>query len=108
MEHRILLDYQKHPVRLTTERLEHILMHPEMSSMLTEIEAALSEPDYVIRSRSDESALLHFRYYRATIVGDKWLSVVVKYQEQDAFVVTAFLTNKLHKGDIVWQRKPQQ
>jgi hypothetical protein len=106
MEHRILFDYQQYPVRLTTERLEHILMHPEMSSMLAEITVTLSDPDYVIRSRSDESALLHFRYYRATIVGDKWLSVVVKYHEQDAFIVTAFLTNKLHKGDVVWQRNP--
>lgn len=106
MEHKILFDYQQHPVRLTTERLEHILMHPEMSSMLEEIETTLSDPEYVIRSRSDESALLHFRYYRATMVGNKWLSVVVKYLENDAFIVTAFLTNKLHKGDVVWQRNP--
>ncbi|MFZ4677003.1 MAG: hypothetical protein ACOYM4_15155, partial [Nodosilinea sp.] len=35
-------------------------------------------------------------YYReGTIAGDKWLCVVVKYLDNDAFVITAYLTDKL-------------
>lgn len=39
-----------------------------------------------------------------TQVGDKWLCVVVKHLENDAFVVTAYLTDKPKTGEIVWQK----
>jgi len=38
-------------------------------------------------------------------VGDKWLCVVVKYGTNDAFVVTAYLTDQLKKGAQLWPRK---
>jgi hypothetical protein len=38
-------------------------------------------------------------------VGDKWLCVVVKYAVNDAFVVTASLTDKLKKGKPLWPIK---
>ena len=38
-------------------------------------------------------------------VGDKWLCVVVKYTADDAFVLTAYLTDKLKKGEQLWPTK---
>jgi hypothetical protein len=38
-------------------------------------------------------------------VSDKWLCVVVKYAVNDAFVVTASLTDKLKKGKPLWPIK---
>ena len=40
-----------HSVRLTDERLEHILEHPEMSGLGGEIEQVLRTPQRVVRSR---------------------------------------------------------
>ena len=40
-----------HSVRLTDERLAHILEHPEMQSMAAAIERVLREPQHVRRSR---------------------------------------------------------
>jgi hypothetical protein len=37
-----------------------------------------------------------------TRVGDKWLCVVVKISEDDAFVVTAYLTNRPKRGELLW------
>ena len=35
-------------------------------------------------------------------VGDKYLCVVVKVQAEDAFVVTAYMTDKVKKGNVLW------
>jgi hypothetical protein len=37
-----------------------------------------------------------------SVVGGKWLCVVVKYEENDAFVVTAYLTDKPKAGEDLW------
>ena len=57
------------------------------------------------RSRSDEAVKLFYEYYAQTSVGGKWLGVVVKYDETDAFVVTAYLTDKPKAGEDLWPRK---
>jgi hypothetical protein len=92
-------------VRLTDERLAHILEHAEMSGMAAEIERVLLQPQLVRRSRSDETVRLFYEFYTQTIVGGKWLCVVVKYPKNDAFVVTAYLTDKPKAGEDLWPTK---
>jgi hypothetical protein len=94
-----------HQVRLTEERLAHILEHAEMKSLGAEIERVLRQPQLVRRSRSDPAARLFYEFYKQTIVGGKWLCVVVKYLESDAFVVTAYLTDKPKAGENLWPIK---
>jgi hypothetical protein len=92
-------------VRLTDERLAHILEHPEMKAMEREIEQTLQAPQLVRCSRSDETVRLFYEFYVQTIVDGKWLCVVVKYAENDAFVITAYLTDKPKAGDDLWPKK---
>ena len=92
-------------VRLTTERLAHILEHPEMAGMATEIERVLHQPQLVRRSRSDATVRMFYEFYARTVIGGKWLCVVVKYAENDAFVVTAYLTDKPKAGEDLWPTK---
>lgn len=92
-------------VRLTDERLAHILEHPEMKQMGAEIERVLRQPQLVRRSRSDAAVRLFYDFYANTIVGGKWLCVVVGYAENDAFVVTAYLTDKPKAGEDLWPTK---
>ncbi|KAB2638248.1 MAG: hypothetical protein DVB25_08265 [Verrucomicrobia bacterium] len=91
-----------HSVRLTDERMAHILEHPEMSLMGAEIERVLTDPQSVRRSRSDDAVRLFYEFYAQTLVGGKWLCVVVKYSQDDAFVVTAYLTDKPKTGEELW------
>ena len=99
---KVLKDYFGRSVRLTDERLRHILEHPEMADMESAMEATLREPEKVIQSRTDESVALCYRSYYGTIVGDKWLCVVVKYMDDDAFIITAYLTDTVKQGDLLW------
>jgi hypothetical protein len=102
---KLLKDYQGRNVRLTDERRAHILEHVEMASLELALEETLRQPQFVIESLTDPAAELSYRYYVGTKVGDKWLSVVVKYAVNDAFVVTAYLTDKLKKGKRLWPKE---
>ena len=76
-----------------------------MSGMKPEIEAALSKPQSVRPSRSDSDVHLFYNFCSETMVGGKWLCIVVKYAGADAFVVTAYLTNKPKAGEDLWPKK---
>jgi len=92
-------------VRLTDERVAHILQHEEMAGMETDIERVLQMPTEVRVSRSDNTVQLFYEFYARTRVGGKWLCVVVKYPPDDAFVVTAYLTDQLKPGETIWPKK---
>jgi len=101
---KLLRDYQGLAIRLTDERLAHILEHPEMAGLEQAIEETLLQPERVIESFSDPTAKLHYRYYAKTLVGGKYLCVVVKTVDADAFVLTAYLTDKIKKGTSIWPK----
>jgi hypothetical protein len=99
---RSLPDYEGRAVRLTDERLAHIREHPEMAELEAAIEETLARPARVVQSLSDLQAQLYYRWYVGTAVGDKYLCVVVKVVGNDAFVLTAYLTDTIKKGRQVW------
>lgn len=70
--------------------------------METEVVQGLQAPEEVRVSRSDDDVKLFYRYFARTLVGGKWLCVVVKYLTNDAFVITAYLTDKLKAGETSW------
>ena len=76
-----------------------------MASMAAEVEQVLHQPQLVRRSRSDTAVRLFYQFYAQTIVGGKWLCVVVKYAQNDAFVVTAYLTDQPKAGEDLWPTK---
>jgi hypothetical protein len=70
-----------------------------MAGLEPAIAQTLREPEIVRKSRSDVTVALYYRYYTNTLVGDKWLCVVVKLLLDDAFVLTAYLTDKPKQGE---------
>lgn len=101
----IVKDFQGLSVRLSDERALHIMEHPEMKGMTEAIEETLANPLEVVESLSDPDAHLYYRFYLGTKVGDKYLCVVVKISEKDAFVLTAYLTDSIKKGRILWSKR---
>lgn len=75
---RLLEDCFGRAVRLTDERLAHILEHPEMAGMEAELVRVLRQPQFVRISRSDSTVKLYYEFYAQTVVGGKWLCIVVK------------------------------
>lgn len=66
------------------------------------IEETLQSPERVVRSRNDDTAWLYYRNLENTTVGAKCLCVVVKETWVDAFVLTAYLTDKPKQGELLW------
>lgn len=99
---RVIHDYRGVPIRLTDERLAHILDHPEIVGLEGAIEQTLARPETVMESFTDPQARLYYRFYVGTRVGEKYLCVVVKISRDDAFVLTAYLTDKVKRGAQVW------
>jgi hypothetical protein len=102
---KVIRDCFGRSVRLTDERLAHILEHPEMAGMEDELARVLQSPSEVRLSRSDDNVKLFYEFYTQTQVGGKWLCVVVKYGPGDAFVITAYLTDTVKAGEIVWPKR---
>ncbi len=86
----VLPDFQGPSVRLTDERLAHILGHAEMAGMEAVIGETLLRPQRVVQSVSDPLARQYYRFYFATMVGNKYVCVVVKLTGADAFVLAAY------------------
>jgi hypothetical protein len=100
-----LKDVWGNEVRLTKERLAHLSEHPEMKEQGDKFVQTLVKPDVIIQSRSDKTIRLFHRFYRGTIVGDKYLCVVVKYPRKgSAFIITTYFTDKVKTGGILWKR----
>ena len=91
-------------VSLTEERRAHLLEHPEMREQENKLAQTLLEPEMVIQSRSDDTARLFHRFYRRLAIGDKYLCVVVKYVEGGVFVITAYFTDKVKRGEVLWKK----
>ena len=102
---KVLRDYQGLSIRFTDERLAHLLEHPEMVGLEGAIEETFLHPEQVVESFGDPQARLYYRFYIGTKVGNKYLYVVVRVVGNDAFILTAYLTDKVKRGVQIWPRK---
>ena len=91
---KVFRDFEGRSIRLTDERWKHIQGHQ-----------TLSHPERVVESLSDPQARLYYRFYFGTRVGSKYLCVIVKVKSRDAFILTAYLTDSIKKGEILWPKK---
>jgi hypothetical protein len=70
----VIRDCFGHSVRLTDERLEHILEHVEMAGMEGQLERVLQTPSEVRLSNSDDNVKLFYEFYaQPTWVGNGYV-----------------------------------
>ncbi|PJF39370.1 MAG: hypothetical protein CUN54_08860 [Phototrophicales bacterium] len=98
----ILIDHEGREIRLTSERREHILEHPEMAEQFEHIQETVKSPETIIATSADDTVHVYHRYYEVTPVTSKFLLVVVKILEDDGFVLTAFFSRREKKGTVIW------
>ena len=99
---KIFRDFEGRSVRLSDERWNHIQHHVEMCGHMGDIARVLAVPERVVQSVSDPEAKLYYRYLFGTVVGDKYLCVVVKDRKGDAYVLTAYFTDAVKRGQLLW------
>ena len=101
---KIIQDFEGKNIRLTDERLSHILLHSKMLEMQSKIEKTLKNPDYIIQSQADKNVNLNLKFFITSQFAGKFLCVVVKYFEEDALIITSYLIRDLPKGEIKRQK----
>jgi hypothetical protein len=102
----VLKDVHNRSVRLTAERRLHLeTEHPELAGQLHRVAETLADPDRMVRSRTDETVQLFYKRYPSTPVTDKFLCTVVKALPDDHFVITAYYTDTIKRGEVLWEKK---
>jgi hypothetical protein len=91
-------------VRLDRDRWAHVLSHPEMRKQRYRIKETLVDPDEVRQSIRAAEVLLFYKLYAETPVTQKFMLVVVEILNGEGFIVTAFFTDKIKKGDLIWKK----
>ncbi len=75
-----------------------------MLKQMERLQETLLAPELVLATVADDSVQVYHRYYSTTPVTSKYLLVVVKQVDNDAFVLTAFFSNRRKQGRVVWQK----
>ena len=92
-------DEQGNEVRLTNERLRHILRrHPEMAFQMHRFADTLAKPDAVRPSKSSPTVQLYYRLYPDLRRRNRYLCLVVKRGQTDSFILTGYLDRRI-KGE---------
>ena len=92
-------DERGNEVRLTDERLRHILRsHPEMAFQLHRFAETLTSPDAVSPSRSNPTVQLYYRLYPDLRGRNRYICLVVKRERTYSFILTAYLDRRI-KGE---------
>jgi hypothetical protein len=101
-----LQDLRNRSIRLTDERVNHLEAdHPEMASQTPRIAETLAAPDRIVRSRTDSTVELFYRWYPSTPVTTKFLCVVVKILPDDHFIIMSYYTDAVKRGEVLWEKK---
>ena len=99
-------DNKNRKIRFSDERKIHLEEnHPEMNNQLDKIEETLTSPDIIIKSKTDLTVELFYKYYSVTPVSAKYLCVITKFADGDNFIITAYFTDKIKKGKLIWKKK---
>ena len=101
----ILKDYRGRDDRLPDERIRHFASRLARNEMYDLLEETVAEPDFIIQSRTDPKAVINYKFHRGTKGSDKYLCVVVKYEQDDAYVLTAYPSDEIKKGTLLWEKK---
>ena len=76
-----------------------------MTGQVERIAEVLKAPDMIVRYNVDPDVELFYRHYEKTPVTQKYLCVVVKVSEENAFIITAYFTDTVKRGEMLWKRK---
>lgn len=99
-----ITDKFRRKIRLTSERHQHILSRIEMKNQRNKIINTLKNPSEVRRSIKDAKVWLFYKKYKGTPVTQKYMLVAVKLLNNEGFIITAFFTDTIKKGELVWKK----
>ena len=93
-------------IRLTSERWSHIVeSHDYMAGNQDVMFETIENPDLTVSGGQNE--FIAIKHYAETSISEKHVVVIYKEEENDGFVITAFMTSKPErflKKEVVWRK----
>ena len=89
-------------VRVTRAYWELIVTvkHPAMAGHEQDVKEALQHPSEIRQSRSDADVYL---FYKPERIG-RWVCAVAKQLNGNGFLITAYPTDAIKEGELVWPK----
>jgi len=75
-----------------------------MKNQLRKIRETLRLPECILRSKSDPDVTLYYKFFNKTVIGSKYLCVVVKSIANDYFILTTYFTDTKISGGLIWRK----
>ncbi len=87
-------------VRITVQYWEYLasFKHPVMKNKEDIIKSLLQIPDEIRKSRTDKNIFLYYKQF------DRLYCVVVRHAGMEGYLITAYPTDKVKEGDVVWTK----
>ena len=76
-----------------------VAKHPDLAGRLEMVQMALTDPEEIRRSSRDGKVLLFYR-----MGGAHWMVAVVRRQNGEGYLVTAYRTDAIKEGESVWHK----
>lgn len=90
-----VIDKTRRKIHLSKEMWKHIsLNHSDMVNKIEEIKSALIMPTLIVPNKYDDNKRNYYKYQKPT---NDYILVIVRYLNQEGYVVSAFSTSKLVK-----------
>ena len=87
-------------IRITDELWNYIvtIKHPSVRNKINDILQILSNPAEIRRSKRDRDVYLYYGK------NDLFICAVCKHLDGEGFLITAYLTDKIKIGEVVWKK----
>jgi hypothetical protein len=76
------------------------IKHPVMAGREDDVQETLQNPSEIRQSKSDQDVFL---FYKPERIG-QWVCAVSKRLNGDGFLITAYLTDAIKEGELVWPK----
>lgn len=98
------VDLFNRKIKLSKDRRKHILERLEMRNQEEKIKETLINPELIKRSVSNKNVVIYYKNYPKTPVTNKYLAVVAEINEIESFIITAYFTDRIKKGELIWEK----
>ncbi len=87
-------------IRTTHGYWEYLITkkHPIMKNKEEIVKTTLENPDEIRQSKIDNNVFLYYKKF------DRLYCVVVKHSENNGFLITAYPTDKVKEGNLIWEK----
>lgn len=101
--------HDKRQGKRTTEEYWKLIIelkHPIIKRHERAVKETLEKPDEIRESKKDAKVLLYYRQYKN--LENRYVCVLIKQLNGEGFVVTAYLADKIKRGNVIWQKNQRK